>query len=93
MIAITPTTQERSEGQTWRRNLMSQGTSSNASHDQHDGKQTMTTAFILVALALIFIYAGPTLLYICVGYADYMIERRRHLLAVKHAVKRRSDEL
>lgn len=27
----------------------------------------MTTAFILVALALIVIYAGPTLLYICVA--------------------------
>ncbi|EJZ18838.1 hypothetical protein NE852_29160 (plasmid) [Rhizobium sp. Pop5] len=53
----------------------------------------MTTAFILVALALIIIFAGPTLLFLCVGYADYMLERRRHLLALKHAVKRRSDEL
>lgn len=53
----------------------------------------MTTAFILLALALIVIFAGPTLLYICVGYADYVLERRRHLLAVKHAVRRRSDEL
>ncbi|WP_190237562.1 hypothetical protein [Rhizobium sp. R634] len=52
----------------------------------------MTTAFIVLALALILIFAGPTLLYICVGYADYMLERRRHLLAVKHAVRRRSDE-
>ncbi|WP_204330045.1 hypothetical protein [Rhizobium phaseoli] len=51
----------------------------------------MTTAFILIALALI-IYAGPTLLFICVGYADYVLERRRHLLALKHAVRRRSDE-
>ncbi|MFS8145223.1 hypothetical protein [Rhizobium sp. BR 249] len=53
----------------------------------------MTTAFILVALTLIVTFAGPTMLYICVGYADYMLERRRHLLAVKHAVRRRSDEL
>ena len=53
----------------------------------------MTTAFILLALALIVIFAGPTLLYICVGYADYVLERRRHLLAVKHAVRRRSDDL
>ncbi|MBW8788155.1 hypothetical protein HFO94_20545 [Rhizobium leguminosarum] len=53
----------------------------------------MTTAFILVALALIVIFAGPTLLFICVGYADYMLERRKHLIALKHAVKRRSDEL
>ncbi|EJC63777.1 hypothetical protein HA464_28575 (plasmid) [Rhizobium leguminosarum bv. trifolii] len=52
----------------------------------------MTTAFILIALALIMIYAGPTLLFICVGYADYMLERRRHLVALRHAVKRRSDE-
>ncbi|WP_164736455.1 hypothetical protein [Rhizobium vallis] len=52
----------------------------------------MTTAFILVALVLIITLAGPTLLFICVGYADYVLERRRHLLAVKHAVKRRSDE-
>ncbi|WP_164519065.1 hypothetical protein [Rhizobium sp. Kim5] len=36
----------------------------------------MTTAFILVALALIVIYAGPTLLFICVGYADYGFEAR-----------------
>ncbi|MBB3164053.1 hypothetical protein HFO55_16995 [Rhizobium leguminosarum] len=53
----------------------------------------MTTAFIIVALALIVIFAGPTLLFICVGYADYMLERRKHLIALKHAVKRRSDEL
>jgi len=53
----------------------------------------MTTAFILVALALIVIFAGPTLLFICVGYADYMLERRKHLIALKHAVKRRSDDL
>lgn len=53
----------------------------------------MTTAFILVALALIGIYAGPTLLFICVGYADYLLERRRHLLALKHAVRRRNDKL
>jgi type III secretory pathway component EscU len=53
----------------------------------------MTTAFIVVALALIVIFAGPTLLFICVGYADYMLERRKHLIALKHAVKRRSDEL
>ncbi|NNH55331.1 hypothetical protein HLI01_00540 [Rhizobium laguerreae] len=53
----------------------------------------MTTAFILVALALIVIFAGPTLLFICIGYADYMLERRKHLIALKHAVKRRSDEL
>ncbi|MBY5362285.1 hypothetical protein HFO97_20535 [Rhizobium leguminosarum] len=53
----------------------------------------MTTAFILIALALIVIFAGPTLLFICVGYADYMLERRKHLIALKHAVKRRSDEL
>lgn len=52
----------------------------------------MTTAFILIALALIMIYAGPTLLFICVGCADYMLERRRHLVALRHAVKRRSDE-
>ncbi|MBP2448205.1 hypothetical protein [Rhizobium leguminosarum] len=52
----------------------------------------MTTAFILIALALIVIYAGPTLLFICVGYADYVLERRRHLIALKHAVRRRSDE-
>ncbi|MBC2808768.1 hypothetical protein ELI49_27295 (plasmid) [Rhizobium ruizarguesonis] len=57
-----------------------------------DGNKTMTTAFILIALALIMIYAGPTLLFICVGYADYMLERRRHLVALRHAVKRRSDE-
>ncbi|MGO8105621.1 hypothetical protein AB9F46_35440, partial [Rhizobium leguminosarum] len=36
--------------------------------------------------------ACPTLLFICVGYADYMLERRRHMVAVKHAVRRRSDE-
>ncbi|MBY3073057.1 hypothetical protein HFO71_22335 [Rhizobium laguerreae] len=53
----------------------------------------MTTAFIIVALALIVVFAGPTLLFICVGYADYMLERRKHLIALKHAVKRRSDEL
>lgn len=53
----------------------------------------MTTAFIIVALALIVIFAGPTLLFVCVGYADYMLERRKHLIALKHAVKRRSDEL
>ncbi|MBY3380822.1 MULTISPECIES: hypothetical protein [Rhizobium] len=53
----------------------------------------MTTAFIIVALALIVIFAGPTLLFICVGYADYVLERRKHLIALKHAVKRRSDEL
>ncbi|MBY3035048.1 MULTISPECIES: hypothetical protein [Rhizobium] len=53
----------------------------------------MTTAFIVVALALIVIFAGPTLLFICVGYADYVLERRKHLIALKHAVKRRSDEL
>ncbi|MGZ2487630.1 hypothetical protein ACVITL_006215 [Rhizobium pisi] len=58
----------------------------------YDGKQTMTTAFILLALALIITFAGPTLLFICVGYADYLLERRRHLLALKHAVRRRSDE-
>ncbi|WP_179869710.1 hypothetical protein [Rhizobium chutanense] len=52
----------------------------------------MTTAIILIALALIIIYAGPTLLFICIGYADYVLERRRHLIAVKHAVRRRSDE-
>ncbi|MGB8290290.1 hypothetical protein ELI48_26395 (plasmid) [Rhizobium ruizarguesonis] len=57
-----------------------------------DGNKTMTTAFILIALALIMIYAGPTLLFICVGCADYMLERRRHLVALRHAVKRRSDE-
>ncbi|MBY5886721.1 hypothetical protein ELH67_27875 (plasmid) [Rhizobium ruizarguesonis] len=57
-----------------------------------DGNKTMTTAFILIALALIMIYAGPTLLFICVGFADYMLERRRHLVALRHAVKRRSDE-
>lgn len=56
-------------------------------------RKTMTSAFILIALALIVIYAGPTLLFICVGYADYMLERRRHMVALKHAVKRRSDEL
>ena len=60
--------------------------------DDYEGKQTMTTAFILLALALIVTLAGPTLLFICVGYADYMLERRRHLLALKHAVKRRRDE-
>ncbi|WHO75486.1 MULTISPECIES: hypothetical protein [Rhizobium] len=53
----------------------------------------MTTAFILIALALIIIYAGPTLLFFCVGYADYVLERRRHMIALKHAVRRRSDEL
>ncbi|MBY5601073.1 hypothetical protein HFO50_07780 [Rhizobium leguminosarum] len=53
----------------------------------------MTTALIVVALALIVIFAGPTLLFICVGYADYVLERRKHLIALKHAVKRRSDEL
>ncbi|MBY3207760.1 hypothetical protein [Rhizobium laguerreae] len=53
----------------------------------------MTTAFIVVALALIVIFAGPTLLFICVGYADYVLERRKHLIALKHAVKRRSDKL
>ncbi|MBY5753130.1 MULTISPECIES: hypothetical protein [Rhizobium] len=52
----------------------------------------MTSAFILIALALIIIYAGPTLLFICVGYVDYMLERRRHLVALRHAVRRRSDE-
>ncbi|AHF87235.1 hypothetical protein RLEG3_08745 (plasmid) [Rhizobium leguminosarum bv. trifolii WSM1689] len=52
----------------------------------------MTTAFIVIALALILISAGPTLLYICFGYADYMLERRRHSMALRHAVKRRSDE-
>ena len=60
--------------------------------DDYEGKQTMTTAFILLAFALIVTFAGPTLLFICVGYADYMLERRRHLLALKHAVKRRRDE-
>jgi hypothetical protein len=54
--------------------------------------KTMTSAFILIALALIIIYAGPTLLFICVGYVDYMLERRRHLVALRHAVRRRSDE-
>ncbi|MBB2750678.1 UNVERIFIED_ORG: type III secretory pathway component EscU [Rhizobium aethiopicum] len=53
----------------------------------------MTTAFILIALALIIIYAGPTLLFLCVGYADYVLERRRHMIALKHAVRRRNDEL
>ncbi|KPH07207.1 hypothetical protein CO654_20770 [Rhizobium sp. L18] len=62
-------------------------------HDQYDGNKIMTTAFILIALALIIIYAGPTLLFFCVGYADYMLERRRHMIALKHAVRRRSDEL
>jgi hypothetical protein len=52
----------------------------------------MTTAFMLIALALIIIYAGPTMLFICVGYADYVLERRRHMIALKHAVRRRSDE-
>ncbi|WP_164740496.1 hypothetical protein [Rhizobium chutanense] len=52
----------------------------------------MTTAIILIALALIIAYAGPTLLFICIGYADYVLERRKHLIAVKHAVRRRSDE-
>jgi type III secretory pathway component EscU len=61
--------------------------------DQYDGNKTMTTAFILIALALIMIYAGPTLLFICFGYADYVLERRRHMMALKHAVRRRSDEL
>jgi hypothetical protein len=61
-------------------------------HGQYDGNKIMTTAFILIALALIVIYAGPTLLFICVGYADYVLERRRHLIALKHAVRRRSDE-
>ncbi|MBB4234631.1 hypothetical protein [Rhizobium esperanzae] len=53
----------------------------------------MTTAFIVIALALIIIYAGPTFLFICVGYTDYLLERRRHMMALKHVVKRRSDEL
>ncbi|WP_192815353.1 hypothetical protein [Rhizobium sp. CCGE 510] len=52
----------------------------------------MTSAFILIALAVIIVYAGPTLLFICVGYADYVLERRRHMVALKDAVRRRSDE-
>ncbi|EJT02228.1 hypothetical protein RCCGE510_27036 (plasmid) [Rhizobium sp. CCGE 510] len=54
--------------------------------------KTMTSAFILIALAVIIVYAGPTLLFICVGYADYVLERRRHMVALKDAVRRRSDE-
>ncbi|ANL95216.1 hypothetical protein AMC80_PE00461 (plasmid) [Rhizobium phaseoli] len=86
-------TRNGSEGQTSGETSEVERMGAAALWDQHDGRQTMTTAFILVALALIGIYAGPTLLFICVGYADYMLERRRHLLALKHVVRRRSDKL
>lgn len=47
------------------------------------------TWIILIALLLIAAVAGRTLLYVALGYADYLIEQRRQKGLIRRAMRRR----
>ena len=51
------------------------------------------TAVILVALVTILAVAGWLLVLASIGYADYLSEKRRDLMNLKDATKRRRDGL
>jgi hypothetical protein len=49
--------------------------------------------FILIALLAVLVLSGRLLIYICVGYVDYLLEERRKLTALREATKRRRDNV
>jgi hypothetical protein len=49
--------------------------------------------FILIALLVVLVLSGRLLIYICVGYVDYLLEERRKLTALREATKRRRDNV
>jgi hypothetical protein len=46
---------------------------------------------IQFALLLIAVFAGRQLLYICVGYADYILETARERHRLRKAIRRDKD--
>jgi len=48
-------------------------------------------SMLQIALLLILAVAGRQLLYICLGYADYLLERARKKRQLREAFRRRRD--
>jgi len=49
----------------------------------------MMTIAIVIGLLMILAASGSLLVCACIGYVDYMLEKRRDLLLLRQAAKRR----